>query len=56
LVERRGEVIDVGLARLRELAGRRRLPLDELLAKLERELVSGDHRDDTAIVAMQWQS
>jgi serine phosphatase RsbU (regulator of sigma subunit) len=56
LVERRGEVIDVGLERLRTVAGRRPLPVDELLAELERELVSGDHRDDTAIVAMQWQS
>jgi serine phosphatase RsbU (regulator of sigma subunit) len=55
LVERRGEVIDVGLSRLRRLAIGRQLPLEELLAKLAHELAS-DHTDDTAIVGIQWQT
>jgi serine phosphatase RsbU (regulator of sigma subunit) len=56
LVERRGEVLDVGLARLRDMATEQQLPLDELLAKLARELASDDHQDDTAIVGVQWQN
>jgi serine phosphatase RsbU (regulator of sigma subunit) len=56
LVERRGEVLDVGLARLRDMATRQQLPLDDLLVKLARELASDDHNDDTAIVGIQWQN
>jgi serine phosphatase RsbU (regulator of sigma subunit) len=56
LVERRGEVLDVGLERLRDLATRQQLPLDDLLVKLARELASDDHHDDTAIVGIQWQN
>jgi serine phosphatase RsbU (regulator of sigma subunit) len=56
LVERRGEVLDVGLARLREMAVREHPADDDLLAKLARDLTSDDHRDDTALVSIQWQS
>jgi serine phosphatase RsbU (regulator of sigma subunit) len=56
LVERRGEVLDVGLARLRDLATKQQLPLDDLLVKLARDLASEDHQDDTAIVGIQWQN
>jgi serine phosphatase RsbU (regulator of sigma subunit) len=56
LVERRGEVLDVGLARLRDAAAGRGLPLQELVDKLARELTSEHHQDDTAIVAVQWRS
>ena len=56
LVERRGEVIDVGLARLRAVANNPELELDELLATLARELTSDRHHDDTAIVGIQWQT
>jgi serine phosphatase RsbU (regulator of sigma subunit) len=56
LVERRGEVLDVGLARLRDFAVRQRLALDDLLATLARELTVHDHPDDTAIVGIKWQS
>jgi serine phosphatase RsbU (regulator of sigma subunit) len=56
LVERRGEAIDVGLARLRDTATAQALALDELLTKLASELASGDHHDDTAIVGIQWQT
>jgi serine phosphatase RsbU (regulator of sigma subunit) len=56
LVERRGEIIDTGLARLRDAAGARGLALSELLQALARELSSDDHHDDTAIVGVRWQS
>jgi serine phosphatase RsbU (regulator of sigma subunit) len=56
LVERRGEVIDVGLARLRRLATQRRLTLEDLLSRLEQDLTTEDHHDDTAMVGIQWQS
>jgi serine phosphatase RsbU (regulator of sigma subunit) len=55
LVERRGEVLDVGLERLRRLAEQRRAPLGELLTSLTGELASINHEDDTAIVGVQWQ-
>jgi serine phosphatase RsbU (regulator of sigma subunit) len=55
LVERRGEVIDVGMERLRALAANQRLPLSQLIRKLTEELAS-DHTDDTAIVGIQWQN
>jgi serine phosphatase RsbU (regulator of sigma subunit) len=54
LVERRGEVLDVGLERLREAAVRERLPLEELLDRLTDELSS--RQDDTAAVGIEWQS
>jgi serine phosphatase RsbU (regulator of sigma subunit) len=56
LVERRGEVIDVGLARLGDLAAKQQLPLDQLIGKLARDLVSDNHHDDTAIVGIRWTS
>jgi serine phosphatase RsbU (regulator of sigma subunit) len=55
LVERRGEVLDEGLERLREMASSEQRD-DGLLARLARELTSDDHRDDTALVSIQWQS
>jgi serine phosphatase RsbU (regulator of sigma subunit) len=56
LVERRDEVIDAGLARLARLAVTQQLPLDQLIGKLARELVSENHHDDTAIVGIRWES
>lgn len=56
LVERRGEVIDVGLMRLKTLASASEVALDELVATLARDLTSTDHPDDTAIVGMRWRS
>jgi serine phosphatase RsbU (regulator of sigma subunit) len=55
LVERRGEVIDVGLNRLRAAAAGQKLPLRSLVKRLAEELAS-DHTDDTAIVGIQWKS
>jgi serine phosphatase RsbU (regulator of sigma subunit) len=56
LVERRGEVLDVGLARLRHLATKERLALDDLIARLARDLSTEDHHDDTAIVGIRWEN
>jgi serine phosphatase RsbU (regulator of sigma subunit) len=56
LVERRGEVIDVGLTRLRDAAVTPPLVLEELLARITRDLTSDERHDDTAIVGIQWQS
>ncbi len=57
LVERRGEILDTGLARLRDAAGAQGLALSELLRALARELSSDDdHHDDTAIVGVRWQN
>ena len=55
LVERRGEVLDEGLARLREAAISERLPVEDLLAKLAGSLTSANNRDDTALVGIEWQ-
>jgi serine phosphatase RsbU (regulator of sigma subunit) len=54
LVERRGEVLDIGLERLRDAALREKLPIEELLTRLTEELSS--KQDDTAIVGVEWQS
>jgi serine phosphatase RsbU (regulator of sigma subunit) len=56
LVERRGEIIDTGLARLQEAATGQQLPLDDLLSMLAHGLASEGHHDDTAIVGIRWQS
>jgi serine phosphatase RsbU (regulator of sigma subunit) len=56
LVERRGEVLDVGLARLRDAATNAALGLEDLLSELAQDLTSEDHQDDTAIVGVRWQS
>ena len=56
LVERRGEIIDDGLERLRECAlANRKQPLEDLLATINRELVPEHATDDTAILAVRWQ-
>jgi len=56
LVERRGELLDVGLERLRaalaDLAGRD-LPLDELCDRLMRRLLPRWTEDDVALVAVR---
>jgi serine phosphatase RsbU (regulator of sigma subunit) len=56
LVERRGEVLDTGLARLRDAAAGRQLELDDLVAMLARDVASAEHQDDTAIVVIQWET
>jgi serine phosphatase RsbU (regulator of sigma subunit) len=56
LVERREEVVDTGLARLRDAATAQRLELDDLIDRLPDDLAFSDHHDDTAIVGIRWQS
>ncbi len=56
LVERRGELLDVGLARLRDAATGVALTLEDLLSELAQGLASEGHHDDTAIVGIRWQS
>ncbi len=56
LVERRGENLDQGLARLRAAAGHNHASLEELLDRLLEELRSGSAQDDTAIVGVRWTS
>jgi serine phosphatase RsbU (regulator of sigma subunit) len=56
LVERRGEVLDIGLARLRDAATGVTLALEDVLSKLADGLASEGHSDDTAIVGIRWQS
>lgn len=57
LVERRTEILDTGLARLRDTAttGQRLAP-DDLVEMITRDLASKDHNDDTAIVVIQWET
>jgi serine phosphatase RsbU (regulator of sigma subunit) len=54
LVERRGEMLDAGLERLRAAATARSLGLDELVAALGRDLASEGPQDDTAILGIRW--
>jgi serine phosphatase RsbU (regulator of sigma subunit) len=54
LVERRGEVIDVGFARLRDIASEVHLSLDELLDKVVADMRDGAYNDDMAILAVRW--
>jgi serine phosphatase RsbU (regulator of sigma subunit) len=54
LVERRGERLDEGLARLRDAATAEPGDLHKLLDRLLDELRSGSQTDDTAIVGLRW--
>ena len=54
LVERRGEVLDAGLERLRKAATAPSDSLDDLVGRLVDELSVGDHDDDTTVLAVRW--
>ena len=54
LVERRGESIDDGLARLRDAALAQDGDLAGLLTRLVNDLRHGYSDDDTAIVGLRW--
>jgi serine phosphatase RsbU (regulator of sigma subunit) len=54
LVERRGESIDAGLARLQRAASSNHVELDELVGRVVEELRRGGGDDDTAIAALRW--
>ncbi len=54
LIERRGENLDQGLARLQAAATGAHLPLPELISGLLDEMRDGPSEDDTAIVGLRW--
>ncbi len=54
LVERRGESIDAGLARLQRAASANHAELDELLNRLLDDVRRDGGEDDTAIAALRW--
>jgi serine phosphatase RsbU (regulator of sigma subunit) len=54
LVERRGESLDEGLARLQRAAGANHAGLPELLSRLLTDLRHTPSEDDTAIVGVRW--
>jgi serine phosphatase RsbU (regulator of sigma subunit) len=56
LVERRGEIIDVGLERLRSISTGSTLVLDDLLSKLLVDMSNGGYNDDMAILAVRWRN
>jgi serine phosphatase RsbU (regulator of sigma subunit) len=56
LFERRGEPIDVGLARLLRTATQAQGWLETLLDTTLTELTAGDVRDDVAILGLRWPS
>jgi len=56
LVERRGEHLDVGLARLAEVAADHRGSIDDLLGRLLVDLAPAGSDDDIAILGVQWQA
>jgi serine phosphatase RsbU (regulator of sigma subunit)/type II secretory pathway pseudopilin PulG len=55
LIERRGESLEVSLARLREVAGDFDHPLDALLADVVNRLIPNGSDDDLAILGLRWQ-
>lgn len=54
LVERRGESIDAGLARLQRAASSNHVGLDDLVNRVLDDLRRGGGDDDTAIAALRW--
>ena len=56
LIERRGELLDSGMARLRDRAISQSTSLDDLVDALATEVAGAEHPDDTAILAVRWQS
>ena len=54
LVERRGESIDAGLARLREVADEAPTDVDRFLDTVTAALEDGLSNDDTALLALRW--
>jgi hypothetical protein len=55
LFERRGEILDVGLGRVREAAEDRTRTLDELLSTVM-DTAAAENTDDTAILGVRWRN
>jgi serine phosphatase RsbU (regulator of sigma subunit) len=56
LIERRSEVVDVGLARLRDSAAAAAGSLDELVSRLVADLGHHEDDDDTTILGVRWRA
>jgi serine phosphatase RsbU (regulator of sigma subunit) len=56
LYERRGEVVDSGLERLRRHGGHDAGPLDAMLTSVLSHMTSDEVSDDVALLAVQWTS
>jgi serine phosphatase RsbU (regulator of sigma subunit) len=54
LVERRGEMLDVGMKRLQESARRDSSSLDDMLSSIVTELSEGTPADDIALIGLKW--
>jgi hypothetical protein len=54
LVERRGENLDVSLARLQHSTLGTEAPLEDLLSRLVADLGRDGREDDTAILGVRW--
>jgi serine phosphatase RsbU (regulator of sigma subunit) len=54
LVERRGEMLDVGMKRLREAASRDSSSLDGMLGGIVAALSEGTPADDIALIGLKW--
>ena len=54
LVERRGEMLDVGLKRLQTAASRDSSSLDNMLSSIVTELSEGTPTDDIALIGLKW--
>jgi sigma-B regulation protein RsbU (phosphoserine phosphatase) len=54
LVERRGEMLDVGMNRLQTAASRGSSSLDNMLTSIVTELSEGTPADDIALIGLKW--
>ena len=54
LVERRGEVLDIGMKRLADVAAREAPSLEELLDTIITELTGDAPADDVALIGLRW--
>jgi serine phosphatase RsbU (regulator of sigma subunit) len=54
LVERRGEMLDVGMKRLQEAASRDSSSLDDMLSGIVAALSEGTPADDIALIGLKW--
>ena len=54
LVERRGEVLDIGMKRLAEAAARETSSLEDLLDGIITELTGDAPADDVALIGLRW--
>ena len=56
LVERRGEMLDVGLKRLQVAASRDSSSVDNMLSSIVTELSENTLTDDIALIGLKWLS